>query len=405
MTSSSDDRGNTKSAGVTPSAAKDTVPPLPWRAVRYVVWLCARRLWQGLRRLGLPVPVRWLVFHPLDRKTALQVAEGDRGRLLVVCDLANFPLSYDAIFLYAAADQYRRSRGLSVMDVVVVSHATDPLMREASADNPIGGPHHRDYVFNLALEGARLFAATGSVLFFNNRALFVRYWRAVKNRYESFPSAFDPLRPDFTLKRGKPPLYGMVHVFGPENFGKGYAAALRPPDHTLDLVRAWAGKYLGGRPFVTITLRQTPYRPRRNSRIEVWQKVVEHYAGRDFMFVVLGDYTNLFGSPAITGENVIECPEAVMHLTFRAALYQIAIINLFTNSGPAGLCYFNPETRYISFAIGTDEPGVNAEDMQFLHGIGQGESLPGSGPFQKLVWEPESSEVICAELDALLDSR
>lgn len=405
MTGSSDDRGNTNNAGGTSSAAEESVPPLPWRAVRYVVWLCARWLWQGLRRLGLPVPVGWLVFHPLDRKVAGQVAEGDRGRLLVVCDLANFPLSYDAVFLYAAADQYRRSQGLAVMDVAVVSHAADPLMREASADNPIGGSHHRDYVFNLAVEGARLFAATGSVLFFDNRTLFLRHWRAVKNHYENFPPAFDPLRPDFVLKRGKAPLYGMVHAFGHENHGKDDAPAFRPPDHALDLVRAWVVKNLGGRPFVTITLRESPYRPRRNSHIEAWQKVVDHYAGRDFMFVVLGDYANLFGSPAITGENVIECSEAVMQLTFRAALYQAARINLFTNSGPAALCYFNPQTRYLSFALGTDEPGVNAEDMRFLHGVGPGESLPGSGPFQKLVWEPESFEIIRAELDAFLESQ
>ncbi len=379
-------------------------PPLIWRAVRYFLWLGRRKTWEGLRRLGLPMPADTMLGHPLDRKVGLQFEEGAGGpRVLAVCDFAAFPLSYDIIVLLAVADGYRQRSDCERMDVAFIAHDSDPLMREAFPTNPANDrENYRTFVHNLGIEATRLFEAVGDVQFFTNRSTFEAFWRNAKSTHLVFPENYTPYRPSYLPGRKGVPFYGMRHLFtGPA--ASRSALSLRPPASQLDLAETWIGHHARGRKAITITLRETPHQQERNSNIDAWRALVERYRGQDIVFVVLRDYFSLYTDSPVAGDNVIECPEAVHGMSFRAALYEKAYLNLFAGNGPAMLCLLNPRTRYLVFKISTDAASIRPEEIFFQHGLRPGDNMPEATPYQKLVWEDDDFSVLRRELDDMLD--
>lgn len=388
------------------SKTKNTVekyPPLIWRAVRYFFWLGRRKVWEGLRRLGLALPVGTMLGHPLDRKVGFQVEEGVGGlRVLVICDFAAFPLSYDILVLLAAADDYRRRSDCERMDVAFIAHESDPFMSEAFSTNPVNDPkNYRNFVHNLGIEATRLFEAVGDVQFYTNRSTFESFWRNAKSTHRLFPEDYTPFRPSYLPGRNGVPYYGMRHLFtAPVTSGE--VLSLRPPASQLDLAEAWIGHHVRGRKAITITLRETPHQPERNSNVEAWRALVEQHRDQGIVFIILRDYYAIYTESPIIGENVIECPEAVLSMSFRAAIYEKAHLNLFAGNGPAMLCLLNPRTRYLVFKISTDVASARPEDIFFQHGLRPGDNMPEATPYQKLVWEDDDFLVLCRELDDML---
>ncbi|NQU58869.1 MAG: hypothetical protein HQ513_16695 [Rhodospirillales bacterium] len=379
-------------------------PPLIWRAIRYVLWLGRRKVWQAMRLLGFTPPAEAMLGHPLDKKVGLQLAEGVGGaRALVICDFAAFPLSYDIVVFLAVADNFRRRCGCACMDVVFIAHDSDPFMREAFATNPVNNPQsYRNFIHNLGIEATRLFEAIGDVHFFTNRSTFESFWRKAKSTHRQFPEGYTPYRPSYLPERHGVPYYGMRHLFtNPSDLGEAFS--VRPPASQLDLAEAWIGHHAGGRKAITITLRETPHQPERNSNIDAWRILVDQHRDENIVFIILRDFNALYTESPIIGENVIECPEAVLNMSFRAALYEKAHLNLFTGNGPVMLCLLNRRTRYLVFKASTDAASARPEEIYFQHGIRPGENVPGATPFQKLIWQDDEPSVLCRELDDMLD--
>ena len=178
--------------------------------------------------------------------------------------------------------------------------------------------------------------------------------------------------------------------------------SLRAPESHLKLAQGWIDKNTAPSRVVTITLRESTYLPKRNSKIAEWRKLVEAFAGEDIKFVVLRDYFAVYGPSPLSGTNVVECPEAVLDMAFRAALYERADLNLMSAAGATALCYLNANVNYIAFDPCADPNACDEADMLFQHGIQRDESFLGSGPCQKLVWEEGSFPVIRAETEAML---
>lgn len=379
-------------------------PPLIWRAVRYVLWLARRKIWEGLRFWGFSPPPETILGHPLDRKVGLQVAEGGCGsRVFVVCDFAAFPLSYDIVILLAAADNFCRRSDCELMDVAFIAHESDPFMREAFLTNPANKPEsYRNFIHNLGIEATRLFEAIGDVHFFTNRSTFESSLRNAKLTSKLFPEDYTSYRPSYLPGRNGVPYYGMRHLFSDPS-QSWEALSIRPPQSQLALAKSWISHHANGRKAITITLRETPHQPERNSNVQEWQELVNRYHKQDIVFIVLRDYYALYTNSPIVGKNVIECPEAVHSMSFRAAIYEMSHLNLFTGNGPAMLCLLNSRTRYIVFKISTDAASARPEEIFFQHGLRPGDNMPNATPFQKLVWENDDAPVMCRELDVMLE--
>lgn len=361
----------------------------PVRAARRAARIATRRLWHGLDRIGLGVPPRFVVPSRSDRKACEQLAEGQDGRrVLAICDFAAYPLSYDVVALLAAAERFRARRGARWLDVAFVGHAAGPSSDE-----------RRARLHRVALDSVRLFEAAGDVSLFTNRANFAGFLAGARRTHALFPPGFDPIGPDFTPDPHLPPLYGLRHLAA-----EGPAAmVVRAPETARRAARAWLDARIGGRTALTVTLRQSDYQPERNSDIAAWQALVDAYRASPYAFVVIPDHARLGAPCPLAGPHVVGCAEAALDIAFRAALYEAAHLNLLVNNGPAILCYLDAATRYIVFKLTTGARSTRPEDLRWLHGLAPGDDLPFATPHQRLVWRPDTRDVLIGETGAMLE--
>lgn len=362
-------------------------------------WLL-RETWYRLRGLGVRLAPELLLRSPLDLKVGRHFAgPGSDRRMLVVCDFACISFSYDILKLLALADRRRAEAGYQWLDVAFVAHHDDPFPSPHAPANPIDRQNHRGYLHNLALEATKLIPATGHVLFFNDRPAFTAYWRRIKRSQPVFPDRYDPRRPNFEAADGAP-LYGLIHLKKPDG---SLHAPLTVPASDGALVRAWlAARVPPHAPVITITLRESALTPMRNSNISAWQALVDSYRDANVTFVVLQDHSRLYQGHTLTGPNVTDCPEAVLSLSVRAALYEQASLNMMVGNGPATLCYLNPRAKYIVTGIGADTQPNTDQWLRLLHGWRPGDQLVDGDPTRRLVWEPDRFEVLRRELDKAL---
>lgn len=379
------------------------LPTIPMRAVRYVAFLGLRMIWNLFRRVGIVLPVDLFLHHSLDKKTGTHLIDANADhRLLAICDFSSFPLSFDLLTLLVAADNHRRRSGLRWLDFAFIAHDTDPYSDLSNPVNPITRKNYRTFVFNLGLDASRLFEAAGNVLFFSNRKSFEKYLRSSGHRASSlFPESYNIFRPDYCPHHGGPPLYGLIHLFE-KSEPREDILSLKAPEACRELVKRRLRKIVGTPTIVTITLREFEYIPKRNSKIPEWQKLIDAFSDRNIKFIVLRDYFEIYSAPVLSGSNVTEYPEAVIDLCLRAALYEIADVNMMSAAGPTALCYLNSNVNYIAFDPCADPEACNEDDMFFQHGIKQGENFLGSGPHQKLIWKEEKFFTLKEELDFFL---
>ncbi len=365
-------------------------------------WLL-RRGWYRLRALGIKVPPALLLRSPLDLKVGQHFVRAAGGRrMLAVCDFACISISYDILSFLALADRKRQEAECEWLDIAFVIHHADPFTSPHSPTNPITGENYRSFAHNLALDAAKLLPAAGNVLFFNDRPAFTDYWRRARRAQRVFPTDYDPRRPNFETADGSP-FYGLVHLRKTDG---SFHAPLAVPLIDCELAQAWIAKRAPTQSrIITITLRETSLAPGRNSDLAAWQALVDSYRDANLTFVALQYYSRLYRGHTLKGPNVISCPEAVLSLSFRAALYQSACLNMMVGNGPATLCYLNPRARYIVTCIGANARSNIESELFLLHGLRPGDQLTADDPSRRLVWESDRFEVLRRELDAALAAK
>lgn len=362
----------------------------------------AKSCWYASRRCGIILPVNFFLPHPLDNKIARQLTNrGKQNRLVAICDLSAFPLSYDIVYFLINANAYRRSIGMDYLDIVFIADDQDPVQDGIMPLNPTGQKNWREYLFNLGLEATRLIPAAGNVQLFTDRQAFTTFFYNTANGNPLFPKNFKPYSPSYSPNKDLPPLYGMRHLYPLGNSSEDLYT-VTPPQLYLDLAKRWIDQLNAKGPILTITLREAPFHTERNSNMEEWQKLTDHYKDTDIQFVILRDFYTLYSPSPISGPNVVELPESTLSIAFRAAIYQLANLNLFVNNGPAVLCKLNHRTRYIIFKMTSGLPGATVESLDYQHGVSTGESLPHSSPYQRMVWKNDRFETMKDELDQML---
>lgn len=378
---------------------------LIWRGIRYFFWKITQKVWWVLYARGIRLPIMNKAFHPVDRKIIGQMSGENESGLVAICDFSLLPMSFDTFNFLIVADEMRRRENFEWLDVIFVADHQDPLQDGLDETFPIKAKDYRVFVHNLGLETTKLLPNCRNVHFFTSRRDFVSFWELNLKKQNIYPAQYSPYHPDYEITPGQAPGYSPVHIFGPENNDAHLAQRIVPPDKYVEQARRWLEGVAGGRVVVTLTLRETPYTPDRNSNIAEWQKLVDHHDHGKVLFVVLRDFFSVFAPPVISGENVVECSEAVLNVCFRAAIYQEADFNMHMNGGAAVVCFFNPLTRYVTFNVGQEATSSRVEDVKFQWGVDQNQNLPGAGPFQKWVWEQDDFAVLERELTAFLTSK
>ena len=336
----------------------------------------------------------------IHEKANSQLEISPKKRLLAIYDTADFPFTYDVTTFLMSAELKRIALGLEKIDFLIISQAEDPsAMREAHRITPA---NYKNLSYNLLIECSRLFSSIGSVISFDNRHMLSKFLVSMNETYQVFPDHYDVNCPIAHEINKAPDYY-------PINFDKykELAATMTAPQNCLDLVQKFILQKIYSKIPITITLREwKDLAHGKNSNIDEWQKLVEYYASvrPDIVFIVLRDFYEIYTDSTLVGDNVIECNEAVVQLSYRAALYQEASLNLLVNNGCSAVALFNKRCRYLIFNMQT-ESNTNANENLLAQtcGLLRGDQFPGATMYQQIIYEADKFEIMKFHLDRMLE--
>ncbi len=152
------------------------------------------------------------------------------------------------------------------------------------------------------------------------------------------------------------------------------------------------------KPIVTITLRDSDFQKKRNSNVKEWQKICDWLKEQRYCPVILPDTECVMGGKesGITGH--LEYIPGSMNVDLRLALYDRAILNLFTSNGPLGLCLW---AGLPTLACKMIIPEVPTCTLEAITKVGQGPDSP-LGEYQKIVDCDDTFENLKPHLEEFL---
>ncbi|MER2492190.1 hypothetical protein [Catenovulum sediminis] len=326
-----------------------------------------------------------------------------KKRLLAVYDFLELPYTSDICVFLMNADAERRLQGCEKMDVMFVTCSEIPA--NPNYEKRINNENYRHLIHNLGIEYLRMFDNVGSFFLIDGRNQSIELFNLLKCHSFVFPQDYNP---NYPFERStifeRPLIHHSVNISCLSKKDRSYNA-LRPPKQALQLAQKWIMNHVYPKIPITITLRESQNTdPERSNSLAEWQKLVDAFKDDErYKFIVLRDYYNLYDDECIVGKNVVYCNEAVISLTFRAALHELATLNLFIPNGVNVVSLFSNKTRYIKFKILT--PGVHVTSEYIVKGtsgLNVGEQWAGSTKYQRMVWCNDDFEVLFRETNQML---
>jgi hypothetical protein len=194
-----------------------------------------------------------------------------------------------------------------------------------------------------------------------------------------------------------------THLF--EAVSKGFdvlrlKASSSALEHTENYLKAYNGK---NKKVVSITLRDAPVKPLRNSNIEAWKQFAKYLELNGYLVVVIPDTDNCWNLKGWSSDTLI-FNHACFNVELRMAMYESSHINLGVNNGPMHLCALSASCAYIMLKQITEEY-VHSSTQSFLNrGFEIGKHFPGAKEFQKFVWENDDFDIIKYHFEMLENS-
>lgn len=165
----------------------------------------------------------------------------------------------------------------------------------------------------------------------------------------------------------------------------------KAPDYAKQLVSSFVNEQLNGQKYVTITAREILRDNVNNTRTldqNVWQNVITELEKRNIRTVLVRD-TNHAHSTQKLLYDVIESPEAAIHLPFRMALYEGATVNFCKNNGPGVLQLFSKNTNMYFNEFDPDVIALSPTWFEKNYGMVEGSQLPMSRNCNVYKWGEE----------------
>jgi hypothetical protein len=359
-----------------------------WRRLRYrtPATPTGRVLHGGFRRaLGVALEAR-------ARLAGRPRVEAEPGLLYAFYDLQVAPITYDAAWFVSLADRERRRQGLAAAHFVVVPGTLDGLRAERSAyDAAVDLENRRWRLHQVVLPIFGLIPATAGFTLLPSRRAAGDLRRAAGGRV--YPHHYEP-----ALPVGHHP----SELFDAARAGERGLAAFESPVQAQRFVDAWLARRLHGRRLVTITLRDYPFMPDRNSDTDAWTTFARRLPADRYLPVFVPDTERTLDPLPEALQGLAILPEAAWNVGLRLALYERAYLNLGVNNGPLLMGVFSPRTRLLVFKMLT--PSVPQTTGEFMRRLGFeiGGQLPFATPWQRLVWEDDRLEVIEREFAAMM---
>jgi tetratricopeptide (TPR) repeat protein len=301
-------------------------------------------------------------------------------------DLAVSPPSYDVcVFLYRA-EMERIYLGLDAFDLIVVANRGNGF-RHNLVYQPLNDMNWR--LHHIVLPAHRLVPSCRRVIFYPDRNEAVR--------------EFDPSNPTFpaAYKVGAPIPKYLDSVILTGLYNGLPPATLRAPPAAVERMKSWVDHRVDGRKAIVISLRTEQFQPMRNSNIDAWVRFARSLDQAKYLPIFVRDTAALFKPPDPALTDLPVCDPAALDIELRLALYEIAHINLFVDSGPSVCCMLDELTRCIRFKlIASNNP--HAGTGTFLRrGYSEGMQWAGTTTHQISIWEEDTFQCIAHQFSAL----
>ncbi len=145
--------------------------------------------------------------------------------------------------------------------------------------------------------------------------------------------------------------------------------------------------------------------PERNSNIEAWAAFANKLDKKEFFVIIVPDTEKAFHRLPKPLQGFASFETACWNIAIRAALYELAYLNLSVNTGPMSLCWLNARCRSITFKISAKSPTPFPGTIENMRKNGFQPNKPPvfANKFQRWIWEDDDEEVISREFNSMLE--
>jgi len=294
-------------------------------------------------------------------------------------------MSFDFSAFLIAAERDRRLRGLSLLYIVVVPKEDF----DGHHDGKLVDDHHIDWrLHNIILPLTQLLPSCSGFTVCDTRALAISLLQ--QNAEEIYPESYSVEGPISRHHTGWTVLPG--HLGDDIQY-------FEAPDQAKKYAQKWIDEHAGGKPCVTLTLREAPFIKSRNSDPAVWGEFARRLTQKGFFPILLRDIDTALEVPPPELEAITPFSDGVFNLPLRIALYELCHINTFVANGPAQVCFYNKNVHFLYNLTGD---WLDRKPSTFGRmGINDGEMPPFLHTYQRWIWRHQSADVLMAEFERL----
>jgi hypothetical protein len=306
-------------------------------------------------------------------------------------DLNVSPLSYDFIGYLVVAELYRRQNGYSRMHLVIV-----PFEEGLGQWNHtlLGNDHTMWRLTNIVIPLSRVIPSCSGFTFCSSRQQAADMYASVAADPGSiYPAGYtveDPVEKHHTG-------WSLIEANRGENL-----QFVEPVGEAKNYARQWIEQHAEGKKCVVLTLREARFTHANNSSPRVWGEFAQWLKQEGYFPVVLRDIDTALKKPPRGFEGITFAPESVFNLELRLALYEEAYACAFVANGPAQVCFYNKNVRFLYMVTGDwlDQKPTPFERI----GIGFDTTPPFANKFQRWIWKEQETQTLIDEFQALVQS-
>ncbi len=309
-------------------------------------------------------------------------------KLYCFYDMASSPCSYDFFDFLYAADICRIRRGLTKLEVVLV-HGPKNRYRN---DNHRSFERNELFFHNVIIPGLTLLPSIDSFC-----------WKC-REELDLGAMAVESIFPrGYTLQTPYPEY--LSHELVAAKIRNDEPSAFVAPDFALNMVDSFIEHHVGPGHFVTLTTRELARGDENKTRsvnVTQWHKIFQRMVGLGVKPVVIRDTSMAFDQPLFDSAIAVEAPVASIHLPFRLALYERALMNFTRNNGPSMLLLYGKSRSRFYNEFDESFAAVSAPWFARNYGMVSGSQFPMASTNARVVWDPEDPEEISSTIESLL---
>jgi hypothetical protein len=290
--------------------------------------------------------LHYLIIAPYRIRSKVKILANDSKIIYCVYDLDMMPITYNVFEYLAIFDVIARQSNKKFHLLIIKQRILNNV--ESGTFNKAHTAENRKFrISNILTFSVRLFDnCSGYSVLESEREMHL--YRLMG---EIFPPDYDPYRYNSNS----------LSVLDYKDYGVKFAS-IQVPRYSIKIASA----LLANQPLdrlVTITLRSSKYDTIRNSDLFEWSKFVDYMVSQQYLVVVIPDAENPLDHKPIEAKHIRT--EFAFNLELRAALYQLARVNLGVANGPMIVSTMNKlcTTAILKVAPPGSEVGIKVYDQ------------------------------------------